>query len=113
MEAWQDYDEEYSTTYSIGIGVEYAYEDWLLYSEVSADTSPLSSINRDILLPLDAQWRIGLGAEHKIYQDLSAGLSYQYQDLGNGEINAGSELFQPNGNFTTNRVHFITLSLRY
>lgn len=113
MEAWQDYNEKYSTTYSLGIGVEYAYDDWLLYSGVSGDTSPITSGNRDVLLPLDAQWRIGLGAEYKVSEELYVGLSYQYQDLGNGDIDAGSGLFQPNGRFTTNRVHFVTLSLRY
>ncbi|OIQ26448.1 OmpP1/FadL family transporter [uncultured Vibrio sp.] len=113
MEAWQDYDEKYSTTYSMGVGVEYAYDDWILYSGVSGDTSPVSSENRDVLLPLDAQWRIGLGAERKISHDLHLGLSYQYQHLGDGEISADSGLFQPNGHYTTNRVHFLTLSLRY
>ncbi|MCL9774801.1 OmpP1/FadL family transporter [Vibrio methylphosphonaticus] len=113
MEGWQDYDEKYSTTYSVGVGVEYVYDDWLLYSGVSGDTSPVSSQNRDVLLPLDAQWRIGLGAERKVSHDLHLGLSYQYQNLGDGEIDANSGLFQPSGRYDTNRVHFITLSLRY
>ena len=113
METWQDYDDKYSTTYSLGVGVEYAYEDWLLYSGLSGDTSPVSSQNRDVLLPLDKQWRIGFGAEKKISNDLHLGLSYQYQDLGHGEINADSGLFQPSGSYSTNRVHFITLSLRH
>ncbi|MEZ9898714.1 OmpP1/FadL family transporter, partial [Vibrio breoganii] len=113
MEAWQDYDEKYSTTYSVGVGVEYVYEDWILYSGVSGDTSPVGSADRDVLLPLDAQWRIGLGAERKMSQDLHLGLSYQYQNLGDGEIDANSGLFQPTGSYDTNRVHFVTLSLRY
>ncbi|MCF7485404.1 outer membrane protein transport protein [Vibrio sp. A2-1] len=113
IETWQDYDDKYSTTYSLGVGVEYTYEDWLLYSGLSGDTSPVSSQNRDVLLPLDKQWRIGFGAEKKISNDLHLGLSYQYQDLGHGEINADSGLFQPSGSYSTNRVHFITLSLRH
>ncbi|MGF1747938.1 OmpP1/FadL family transporter [Vibrio cionasavignyae] len=113
MEAWQDYDDKYSATYSFGVGLEYAYESWLFYSGVSGDTSPVDSQNRDVLLPLDQQWRIGFGAERKISQDLQLGLSYQFQHLGDGEINADSGLFQPNGHYSTNRVHFITLSLRY
>lgn len=113
LETWQDYDEKYSTTYSLGVGVEYTYEDWLLYTGISGDTSPLDSHNRDVLLPLDQQWRIGVGAERKISSDLHLGLSYQYQDLGKAEIDANSGLFQPTGSYSTNRVHFITLSLRH
>lgn len=113
LEAWQDYNKKYSTTYSFGVGIEYSYEDWLLYSGISGDTSPLNSQNRDVLLPLDQQWRIGLGAERKVSSGLYLGLSYQYQDLGKAEIDANSGLFQPTGRYSTNRVHFITLSLRH
>ncbi|CAK3047125.1 hypothetical protein VCRA2122O339_30198 [Vibrio crassostreae] len=85
----------------------------VLNTFISGDTSPLDNHNRDVLLPLDQQWRIGVGAERKISSDLHLGLSYQYQDLGHGEINADSGLFQPSGSYSTNRVHFITLSLRH
>ncbi|GAL26773.1 long-chain fatty acid transport protein [Vibrio variabilis] len=42
------------------------------------------------------------------------GVAYQYQHLGQGEITSSDyQVFRPNGQYDSNRVHFVTLSYRY
>jgi long-chain fatty acid transport protein len=108
---WSRFGESYDDTYGAGVALSYQFDSWTLHSGFSADTSPLSSDDRGYALPLDQQWRLGIGAEKKLKNGMNLGLAYQYQSLGDAEITGNSGL--PNGEYSNNRVHFITGSLSF
>ncbi|USD62823.1 outer membrane protein transport protein [Vibrio sp. SCSIO 43140] len=113
-QSWSNYDDGYQDTFSTGVAIRYTRESWLYYSGVSYDSSPVEAHQRDTLLPLDEQWRIGLGAEKQLSSGSKVGVAYQYQHLGQGEITSSDyQVFRPNGQYDSNRVHFVTLSYRY
>ena len=65
------------------------------------------------VLPFDRQIRYGTGAIYQWSEDVEVALSYEYLDLGDAGLTAtqknGSVV---SGEYDTNRVHFIALSLR-
>ncbi|MEH6452164.1 MAG: outer membrane protein transport protein [Psychromonas sp.] len=112
---WSQFTTDYDDTYGAGVAMSYQLDSWKLHSGVSANSSPLSSENRGHALPLDAQWRLGLGAEKKLENDMIFGLAYQYQSLGDAEITGGGVTGEGilNGKYSSNRIHFITASLSF
>lgn len=113
IENWHDYNAEYDMTYSLGLGLQKKLDRWTVYTGASIDSSPVSKEKRDVLLPVDKQWRIGVGAEYLLDSGRQLGLAYQYQNNGEAEINAGNGIIQPTGDYTDNRIHFLTMSYRY
>ncbi|MCE2572890.1 OmpP1/FadL family transporter [Motilimonas eburnea] len=120
---WQDWSEtgdgfgyNYEDTYGFGLAIEHHYQDWVLMTGVSFDSSPIESpLDRTLDLPLDKQWRLGLGAEKQIWGDKYIGIAYQYSDLGSAEVERPStgSGYLVRGSFSQNYAHFIALSLRY
>ncbi|RTR31645.1 OmpP1/FadL family transporter [Shewanella atlantica] len=113
-QSWSDYDANYQDTYSAGIAAGYQAGDWLWQAGFSIDSSPVDAEYRDVVLPLDKQWRLGIGAEKTLASGAKLGIAYQYQNLGDAEIaSQGRELLRPSGEYSENRVHFITLSYQF
>lgn len=113
---WSQFAKAYDDTYGAGIAMSYQLDSWTLHSGFSADSSPLSAENRGHALPLDAQWRLGLGAEKKLENNMIFGIAYQYQSLGDGEITGSGPIDSDgllNGKYHNNRIHFITASLSF
>lgn len=113
IENWRDYNPKYDMTYSLGLGLEHKLNRWTIYSGASIDSSPVSQENRDVLLPIDKQWRLGAGAEYLLGSGHQLGLAYQYQNNGVAEISANNGIVQPTGQYSDNRIHFLTTSYRY
>jgi len=109
---WSNFGDKYEDTYGAGIAMSYQLDEWKLQTGFSADSSPLSSANRGQALPLDEQWRFGFGAETVLSNGMTLGLAYQFQSLGDGEID-GDKITQLNGSYDENHVHFITASLSF
>ncbi|NRD73565.1 outer membrane protein transport protein [Shewanella sp. VB17] len=111
---WSRYNDKYSDTWGGGIALSYQLSDWTLQSGFSFDTSPLNSAERDVILPLDQQWRFGFGAMKTLDTGSVLGIAYQYQSLGDGEIDGNTlNPIQPQGYYSENRIHFITVSLSF
>jgi len=108
---WSNFGDKYEDTYGAGIAMSYQLDSWKLQTGFSANTSPLSAENRGQALPLDEQWRFGFGAEKALENGMKLGLAYQYQSLGDGEVNRENDVL--NGEYTDNQVHFITASLSF
>ncbi|PKF62503.1 aromatic hydrocarbon degradation protein [Psychromonas sp. psych-6C06] len=107
---WSQFNNGYDDTYGGGVAMSYQLDSWRLHSGISADSSPLAADNRGHALPLDTQWRFGLGAEKKLKNNMVLGLAYQYQSLGDAQISGSGPL---NGEYSNNRIHFITASLSF
>lgn len=113
-QSWSDYDADYDDTFGAGVAAQYQMGSWLLQTGISADSSPVDKQHRDVALPLDKQWRLGLGAEKTLKSGSTLGIAYQFQHLGEGEIESqGFEPLRANGSYSENRVHFITFSYHY
>ena len=111
---WSNFGPKYDDTFGAGIAMSYQLDSWKLSTGFSADSSPLSAENRGQALPLDEQWRFGLGAEKQLANGMVLGLAYQYQSLGDGEISSTNETLQTlNGEYDENQVHFVTASLSF
>ncbi|NRB25791.1 OmpP1/FadL family transporter [Shewanella sp.] len=108
---------QYQDTYGVGIAIRHQLDEWVLMAGASYDSSPIdTAADRTIDLPLDSQWRIGFGAEKKIWGDKWLGIAYQYSDLGQADIlmtGPGGINTLVEGSYSKNRAHFITASLRY
>jgi len=109
---WSNFGEKYDDTFGAGVAMSYQLDEWKLQTGFSADSSPLSAANRGQALPLDEQWRFGLGAEKTLDNGMKLGIAYQYQSLGDGEIDSET-LPMFNGEYGDNQVHFITASLSF
>lgn len=109
---WSNFGEKYEDTFGAGVAMSYQLDSWKLSTGFSADSSPLDSDNRGQALPLDEQWRFGLGAEKALENGMKLGFAYQYQSLGDGEID-GEQYSNLNGSYDENHVHFITASLSF
>ncbi len=81
-QSWSDYDDGYQDTFSTGVAIRYTRDSWLYYSGVSYDSSPVDEHQRDTLLPLDKQWRIGLGAEKSLNSGAKMGIATSIKTLG-------------------------------
>ncbi|WP_051303541.1 OmpP1/FadL family transporter [Psychromonas aquimarina] len=107
---WSRLGDDFKDTYGAGIAMSYQMSDWTVQTGFSIDSSPLNSKDRGHALPLDQQWRLGVGGTKTLSNGMGLGLAYQYQSLGDGDI-TGSLLNK--GHYDTNRVHFITGSLSF
>ncbi|ABV87051.1 OmpP1/FadL family transporter [Shewanella pealeana] len=114
---WSRYNDKYTDTWGAGMALSYQLNEWTLQSGLSFDSSPLDSADRDVVLPLDKQWRFGLGALKTLDSGSVLGIAYQYQSLGDGHIdgttNGSLNPIQPQGFYSENRIHFITVSLSF
>ena len=112
---WSAFNDRYDDTYGAGVAMSYQLDSWTIHTGISADSSPLTSDQRGHALPLDQQWRVGFGAEKTLKNGMILGIAYQYQDLGSAEItglgNVNGENL--NGEYSDNRVHIITGSLKF
>lgn len=113
FENWEDYDDKYDWTYSVGAGVEHKLDRLTIYGGASYDSSPVSESDRDVLLPVDQQWRLGVGGEYALSSGKQLGVAYQYQNNGTAAISADNGLLQPTGDYEDNRIHFVTVSYRH
>ncbi|MCW8332175.1 outer membrane protein transport protein [Photobacterium sp. SDRW27] len=113
FENWEDHDDKYTWTYSVGLGAEHKLDKLTIYGGASYDSSPVSENDRDVLLPVDEQWRIGFGGEYELESGNKLGLAYQYQNNGTADISANNGLLQPTGSYEDNRIHFVTVSYRH
>ncbi len=107
---WSRLADDFDDTYGAGIAMSYQLSDWTVQTGFSIDSSPLNSKDRGHALPLDQQWRFGVGGTKTLSNGMGLGLAYQYQSLGDGDI-TGSLLNK--GHYDTNRIHFITGSLSF
>lgn len=77
----------FKDTYKIGVGANYQIAaDWLLQTGLMFDTSALQNKNRTTGLPIDQQIRFAFGAQHDLNEKLTLGMSFEYINLGQGEV---------------------------
>lgn len=97
-------------TWKLRAGVHVDLTDrWLVQTGVSYDSSALRKRDRTPALPIDEQWRIGVGAVYKWTEDKVVSFSFQYTDLGDSAIdNAALK-----GDYTNNEIYFFQMGIKF
>lgn len=99
-------------TYRAGLGGEVTVSPAIkLLAGVSYDSSPTSTSHRLPDLPMDRQIRVGLGLLYSITKPVTLGLSYEYFNLGEADINNTSFNGVLAGHYSRNYLNTVQASL--
>ena len=97
-------------TWKLRGGVHYRLNNaWLLQTGVSYDSSAVDTPDRLAALPLDRQWRVGIGTIHQWTQFLQLGLSFQWTSLGEAPLDNNVV----KGKYGTNDVFFFNINANW
>ena len=100
----------FKDTYKIRAGIHYQLTDkMLVQTGVSYDSSALRTQDRIAALPIDRQWRWGIGGVYEWSPGTKIGYAFQYTHLGDSKIdNSGLK-----GEYENNEIFFFLLSLNF
>lgn len=102
----------WNNTYRFGLGGQYKFNPCLLLqSGVSYDSSPTSTSKRVPELPYDRQIRVGLGLVYTVMKNATVGLSYEYINFGNADINNVTRLGTFAGSYSNNYANVLQASI--
>jgi len=103
---------DWKDTYRVGVGLQYqATKPWLLQTGVSYDSSPTSASRRTPNLPMDGQYRIGLGTIYHPTAFIQMGFSYEFLYLGEAKINNVSSRGTLSGAYNKNYANVLQASI--
>jgi long-chain fatty acid transport protein len=102
----------WNNTYRIGLASQYqCLPTLLLQAGASFDSSPASSTYRLPDLPMDRQIRLGAGLIYALQKAVQLGLSYEYLNFGNANINNTSSNGTLRGSYSRNYANAVQISL--
>lgn len=106
-------DANYKDTFHLAIGEQYRLtESWLLMAGFAYDSSPVSSANRSVALPLDRTLRYALGAQYAWNENVTLGLAYEFIDAGSAGVNQSRPLAGTLvGDYSPNHIQVVNLNL--
>ncbi len=84
---------------------------WTLMGGASYGSSPVSKSDRNPSLPFDAQIRLGTGVRYQWREHTTFGLSYEYLDLGDGELTQRLPGGTLSGDYSRNYVQFLAFTI--
>lgn len=99
----------YQDTWHAALGLQYRLsQPWLLTTGVAYDSSPVNNKDRTVSFPEDRQIRIGLGAQYQWNNDITLGLAYEYENLGQSEIRQSGRPLKGDlsGEYSDNAIHY-------
>jgi long-chain fatty acid transport protein len=97
-------------TWKIRGGVHYRLnEKWLLQTGLSYDSSALNKSDRLTALPIDKQWRFGVGTLHDWSENTRIGLAFEYLNLGKGRIDSSAV----KGKYKRNEIFFFVVNVNF
>ncbi len=104
----------FSDTCHVAIGQQLQIgEKWQWSAGFAYDSSPVSTANRNAVLPLDRQLRYGTGLLYQINRDVTAGVSWELLDAGPGPYSntRGPLAGTLQGHYSTNWLNFVALNV--
>lgn len=104
----------FSNTWQIAIGQQYRIaEKWLWSAGFAYDSSPVSKVNRNAVLPVDRQLRYGTGIQYEINRDVTVGAAWEFLDAGPGPFSnrRGPLAGTLQGHYSTNYLNFVGLNV--
>lgn len=109
-------DRNFKDTWHTAIGIRYEYQPgWKISTGVAYDSSPVKTHDRTPDMPLDRQWRFGVGLQHERSKDFTLGVAYEYVNLGDAKIDqAGKPLTgRLKGEYSANAIHIANLTMNW
>jgi len=104
----------FSDTCHIAIGQQFRLgEKWLWSAGFAYDSSPVSTTNRNAVLPLDRQLRYGTGIQYEINHDITAGAAWELMNAGPGPYSntRGPLAGTLQGHYSSNYLNFVALNV--
>ncbi len=100
----------FKDTWKLRGGVHYQLnERWMVQTGLSYDSSALNTSDRTAALPVDEQWRWGIGGTYAWSDSTTIGFGFQYLNLGKGKIdNAALK-----GDYKDNEILFFMLNFNF
>ena len=100
----------FKDTWKLRGGIHYRLDErWMLQTGLSYDSSALNTSDRTAALPIDEQWRWGIGGTYDWSESTTIGFGFQYTNLGDANIdNAALK-----GNYKNNEIFFFMLNLNF
>jgi len=81
-------DANFQDTWHAALGARYRLNPlWSVSAGFAYDSSPVSNSDRSIVLPLDRQYRYGLGLMYDWLKNITFGAAYEYMDAGSAPVN--------------------------
>ena len=96
--------------YSIGAALSYAHDQWIYQTGFRYDTEMMKTENMTPDLSIGRQWLLGMGAEKQLNNGRRLGIAYEFRNMGTPEVSYSNGVA---GEFTSNRLHFVSLSYAY
>jgi long-chain fatty acid transport protein len=107
-------DAGFHDTWHGAIGAQYRFSrPCLLSAGFAYDSTPVSKFHRTPSLPLDRNYRFGVGLQYDWSEDMTIGVAYEFLDLGEAET---ANLRRPlagtlQGDYSVNEVHFVAMNV--
>jgi long-chain fatty acid transport protein len=88
---------------------------WSVSAGFAYDSSPVSNSDRKVAMPLDRQYRFGVGLQYVLRNDLTLGAAYEYMDAGDAPVNQRGGLFRGDFKGALDRAdfHFFALNANW
>jgi len=78
----------FQDTWHTALGARYRLNPlWAVSAGFAYDSSPVRNADRSIVLPLDRQYRYGLGLTYDWRKNITFGAAYEYMDAGSAPVN--------------------------
>lgn len=106
----------YNDTYHVGIGTQYRLNpEWLLNGGFAYDSSMVTAANRQLVLPVGATYKFGMGANWLMSPKIKLGFSYELSYIGDMSVNQnrGPLAGQVTGEFKDVMLHFFAFTLNW
>ncbi|VVC75272.1 Putative outer membrane protein [Aquicella siphonis] len=102
----------WNNTYRAGLGGQFkATPDFTLQAGASFDSSPTNTSHRLPDMPMDRQIRLGVGILYAMMKPVTLGVSYEYMNLGKGDIHNVSSNGVLAGSYSRNYANTVQVSL--
>jgi len=107
-------DSHFHDTWHMAAGVQYRITPaWLVSTGLAFDSSPVSKFYRTPAMPVDEQFRWGVGLQYDVNDAVTVGAAYEFLDFGEGELNVarGPLAGRVQGDYSSNHAHFAALNV--
>lgn len=100
----------FQDTYKVRAGVHYQLTDkTMIQTGVSFDSAAIPTQDRTAALPIDKQWRWGIGGTYDAGEGREIGYAFQYANLGDAKIDSPSL----KGEYDRNELFFFLVSINF
>lgn len=98
----------FKDSWKLRAGVHYQLNElWMVQTGLSYDSSALGTKDRTPALPIDEQWRWGIGGTYAWSESKTIGFAFQYVNLGKSKIDSTAL----KGDYKDNEILFFVLNL--